>query len=90
MQIYTANKNVLESQTAQRCLQTPGVLPERIRRLLGTAKEDDAIKETSLRCQKYNAGSEVLKRIEQIKEESKNPRTLFVILMDEAHFNATG
>ena len=94
-QIYTANRNVLESQTATRVIQMQGVLPKKIYDVvndetLDGKKLSDARHYVRQRTQKYNRTTAVVQRVEQIKQHAKaNKRQLTIVFMDEAHYSAT-
>ena len=90
-QIYTARRNILESQTLARVMSTPNVLPKRIQDSIGTANEDIVAREfTSRRVAKYDKSEKVMDRREEIIANSKSdPTKLTIIIFDEAHYSAT-
>ena len=93
-QIYTAPRNVLESQTATRVMQMPGVLPKHVYDALNNDSETNcsskAKKYLRVRCQKYTQSQELKERVEEIKRRAmEKPSLLTIVFMDEAHYSAT-
>ena len=92
LQFYTANKKVLEGQTKSRMLDFDGVLPFEIVKKLGTPKENEALRFANVRVQRYvkTVRDKIQdERIEEIKENAKNPKCLQLLIFDEAHHGAT-
>ena len=73
-------------------LDFDGVLPWEIMKKLGTPKEDEALRFANVRIQRYvkTIKDKIQdKRIEEIKENAKDPKCLQLLIFDEAHHGAT-
>ena len=89
LQIFTANKLVLESQTFNRVLETIGVLPTDMSKLVNTPNEERARVYAKHRVRRYQREPNA-ERLQQIKDMAKNnPKSLQLLIFDEAHFGAT-